>query len=159
MAELWMDVPLTPQTKSNGCWHACIRMIKAFAGENVKLGAQKTAALQKAWDTNAGTRDYTGLARAEGFVLLSYERPKYTCDSLLAVLKKFGPLWTNTTDGATFQHAVVICGVTNATGEDRVFINDPWPINGGTSTMWPLEQLNALAPRSSQMYYPPNAAS
>jgi hypothetical protein len=159
MAEYTMDVPLIPQTKSNSCWHASIRMVKAYAGVATLTGQQKTEAFQKEWHEDKGTRDYTGLARAEGFTMLSANRPQFTVPSLLNTLQRFGPIWTNTTDGFLWQHAVVITGVTDEMG-DVVFINDPWPIDTGKKGhIVPLEDFNKVAAITAQMYYPPNARS
>jgi hypothetical protein len=157
VAELMLDVPLIPQTKTNSCWHASIRMVKAYAGVATKTGVQKNQSFQKAWVNDVGTRDYTGLAHVEEFKMLSAYRPKYTVESLLNTLRRFGPIWVNTTDGFTWQHAVVITGVSNEMGGDEVFINDPWPIDTGTSDVKSLVDFNKISENTAQMYYPPNA--
>jgi uncharacterized protein YvpB len=156
MTEVLLDVPLIAQTKSRSCWHACIRMVKEYAGIVTTKGLQRTARLQHAWNTNVGVTDYTGLAKAEGFKLLSHNRPLYTVESLSNTLQEYGPLWTNTTDGTSYQHAVVITGVSNEMDAEEVYFNDPWPIDSGTSSIKTLKDFNNMVSMAQQMYYPPN---
>ena len=122
------EVPLVPQTSSHSCWAASIAMI---------LGWKNSQSIpDEIIAKNPGGRNYmTSYAKglnpndrhiltANGFDI---DAPQcYTSSAILNLICLRGPLWVAT--WAPRPHIRVVTGMLG----DRLWINDPAPVNSGS---------------------------
>lgn len=122
------DVPLIPQSTSMSCWAASMAMILSWK-DNASYDPGMIAA-------NHGGPSYepsfkNGLDPNDRYILerngFELEAPQcYMPSTIASLLQSNGPLWIAT--AAPAPHIRVVTGMSG----DRVFINDPAPVNNGS---------------------------
>ena len=121
-------VPLFPQSQSMSCWAASIAMILGW--KHQQSIADVTIA------TNNGGPSYvpsmqSGLDPNDRYMLetngFQLDEPQcYMRSAIEERLSRHGPLWV--ASAMPSAHIRVLCGIKN----DRLHINDPWPVNQGS---------------------------
>ncbi|MCK0148546.1 hypothetical protein MWU54_00795 [Marivita sp. S6314] len=138
MAEIKLDVPLVAQKKAMSCWYASVCMVSYYYAQGPVQG------LPNKWVADQGIQkaDFVTLALAEGLKFLPSKDHDFTAISLMATIGFRGPIWC-ASHWKGYGHIVVITGCSTK-GDDggTVFINDPEPVDAGSTTTISLKTFN-----------------
>jgi hypothetical protein len=120
------------------CWYAAAEMVSKYHRPGPRVG------LPAIWEADSGLliQQINSLAKSEGLRVVP--RPgTVDQESLLRILKQYGPIWAAGTFGGS-GHVIVLTGVSG----EQVHFNDPWE---------PSKKVKSITWFGNHLGYYPNA--
>lgn len=164
MASIYLaNVPLHAQLTPTSCWNAAAEMIFDYfdKAEGIHPPLKQWAAdvrrrrrtstcernLAELFMSNKGmtSKHFGDLCKTYGLQQVTPPRGPWTVEALAALVAQFGPLYLAMAINSLVYHAVVAVGVD--TTLNRVYCNDPDPVEVGSLRYWSEDQIRPkLAP-------------